>query len=149
MPLATVLARLKAAGKRVKLDFKEGAESMARALGFTDLGRRFPGSTREAPVDFLGPLFRGVEDLAIDVLRRLRQWSLTGVSISWATPGKAQLLSHLECFGFDVDLCDVPDLEAYLLAALLAPRSITADLAPYLTPADPLSQTIGRSERAA
>ncbi len=181
VPLETALYRMKAENKRVKLDLKEAGESMARALdlvatmgfsdqelwfkstvdaighqGFAYLARCFPGSTRETPVDFLGPLIHGVEDLADEVMRRLRQWGLDGASLSWATPGKAKLLDRLETFGFEVDLCDVPDLEAYLRAALLAPRSITADLTPPMGAANLMgaahktsSARRGRTGRAA
>ena len=37
------------------------------------------------------------------------------------------LFNSVERWGFNINLYDVPDLEAFLRAALMLPRSLTAD----------------------
>ena len=57
----------------------------------------------------------------------LRDWGVNRFSIAWGTPHTRRLFDQLERWGHDVNIYAVPDLAAFLQAALLLPRSLTAD----------------------
>jgi hypothetical protein len=57
----------------------------------------------------------------------LRGWGVNRFSIAWGTPHTRRLFDQLERWGHDVNIYAVPDLAAFLQAALLLPRSLTAD----------------------
>lgn len=64
---------------------------------------------------------------AIDhTLRLLRAWGVSRLSLRWSA-GVGRLLDPLEAKGWEVNLYDIPDLEAFLQASLVLPASITAD----------------------
>ncbi len=94
--------------------------------GFESLRERFPHSTISAPVDFLVPLILASEMATDHTLRLLRAWGVSRLSLRWS-PVARRLLDDLEARGWEVNLYDVPDLEAFLEASLLLPTSITAD----------------------
>jgi hypothetical protein len=48
-------------------------------------------------------------------------------SLDWRTPGIRELMDRLEEGGWEVNVYGVPDLEAFLEASLLLPKSVTAD----------------------
>ena len=54
-------------------------------------------------------------------------WGVNRFSLSWLTPEKRRLFDQMNQWGFEVNIYDVPDLEAFLQATLLLPRSITSD----------------------
>jgi hypothetical protein len=49
------------------------------------------------------------------------------LSLDWRTPAIRELMNRLEERGWKVNVYGVPDLEAFLEASLLLPRSVTAD----------------------
>ena len=49
------------------------------------------------------------------------------VSLDWRTLGARDVIDRIEGLGWPVNLYGVPDLEAFLEAALLLPASVTAD----------------------
>lgn len=57
----------------------------------------------------------------------MREWGLTRVPLDWTTPAMREGLNAMERFGWEVNIYGVPDLEAFLQAALLLPASVTAD----------------------
>jgi hypothetical protein len=57
----------------------------------------------------------------------LRGWGVNRFSIAWGTPHTRRLFDQLERSGHDINIYAVPDLAAFLQAALLLPRSLTAD----------------------
>ena len=57
----------------------------------------------------------------------LTSWGVNRFSVSWAGEHARALLESLEDFGCQVNLYAVPDLEAFLRAALMLPTSITTD----------------------
>jgi hypothetical protein len=57
----------------------------------------------------------------------LRGWGINRFSIAWGTPHTRRLFDQLQRWGHDVNIYAVPDLAAFLQAALLLPRSLTAD----------------------
>jgi hypothetical protein len=138
--------------RSVALDLKEGGEvidrvlSVVAAMGIDDgrlwfngsievlceggirrLAEAHPGATISVPVDFLGPLLLAAPALAGEVLEALRSWGVNRWSLDWRTPGIRELMDRLEERGWEVNVYGVPDLEAFLDASLLLPRSVTAD----------------------
>ena len=139
-------------GRAVALDLKEGGGSLVRVLDVVeragyeasdiafmgcvdDIGEsgvravreRFPGSDIALPVDFLGPLLTAAPSLADQVLEELRRWGVTALSLAWTTPGIRTLLDDLDRRGWRVNVFGIQDLEAFLEASLLLPRSVIAD----------------------
>ena len=57
----------------------------------------------------------------------LSSWGVNRFSVGWANPHARLLLDRLDGWGRDTNLYAVPDLEQFLRAVLLLPRSITAD----------------------
>ena len=56
----------------------------------------------------------------------LAQWGIDRFSVDWKTPSCRRIIIQLQNWGFDVNIYNVPDLEAFLQAALLLPKSITS-----------------------
>ncbi len=150
--LETCLRALRERDRSVKLDLKEGSEVIDRVLGivatigFDDgslwfngtievlcesgircLAEAYPGATISVPVDFLGPLLLAAPALAGEVLDTLRSWGVNRWSLDWLMPRIRELMDRLEERGCEVNVYGVPDLEAFLEASLLLPRSVTAD----------------------
>ena len=150
--LQSCLAALRDSRRGVVLDVKEGGRVLERALettratGFEERAVRFTGSIDvlqedgirrvatelphadiSIPVDFLAPLLLAVPDLAGKVLKTLSAWGVKSVSLAWTTPAIRELVDALELEGWQVNVYGVPDLEAFFEAALLLPRSVTAD----------------------
>ena len=81
----------------------------------------------QCPVDFLAPLVLAAPERAWDTIKLLMSWGINRFSVSWAGEHARALLESLEDFGCEVNLYAVPDLEAFLRAALMLPTSITTD----------------------
>jgi hypothetical protein len=152
LELGDLLAQLREQGRGVKLDLKEGdailddVVAAVDAHGFDDpylwfnarieaLGedgiRRLvaarPDAIVQCPVDFLAPLVLAAPEHAWDTIKLLISWGINRFSVSWAGEHARALLEYLEDFGCEVNLYAVPDLEAFLRAALMLPTSITTD----------------------
>ena len=150
--LRDCLEVLRWTGRSVKLDLKEGDAVVDEVLdlvhrfGFSDdelwfnatvpalgpegfelLRRTRARSIVQAPIDFLVPLVLAAPELARPILDAMRGWGVTRVSLDWRTPGARDVLDAIEGLGWQVNLYGVPDLEAFLEAALLMPASVTAD----------------------
>jgi phosphoglycolate phosphatase-like HAD superfamily hydrolase len=150
--LGDSLEVLRRAGRAAKLDLKEGDDlfeevlELVRATGFADdalwfngsietlcwtgvrrLRDAHPGAVLQCPIDFLVPLLIAAPVCAEDILAMLAEWGVSRVSLDWRTPGARDVLDVIEEFGWEVNLYGVPDLEAFLEAALLLPTSLTAD----------------------
>jgi beta-phosphoglucomutase-like phosphatase (HAD superfamily) len=150
--LQACLRALREQDRAAALDLKEGGEVVDRVLGIVaavrfddasllfngrieDLGEAgvrclaeaHPKATISVPVDFLGPLLLAAPVLAGEVLDTLRSWGVKRLSLDWRTPAIRKLIDHLEERGWDVNVYGVPDLQAFLEASLLLPRSVTAD----------------------
>ncbi len=54
-------------------------------------------------------------------------WVCRAIGESWRTQRKRQIFGRLTDWSFEVNIYEVPDLEAFLQAALLLPRSLTSD----------------------
>jgi len=150
--LEACLRALREQRRSVKLDLKEGGEVIDRvlgivaAMGFDEgslwfngsievlrepgirrLAEAHPQATISVPVDFLRPLLLAAPALAKQVVATLRSWGVSRWSLDWRTPGIRELMDRLEEGGWEVNVYGVPDLEAFLEASLLLPRSVTAD----------------------
>jgi beta-phosphoglucomutase-like phosphatase (HAD superfamily) len=151
MSVTGALAELRRAGKAVKLDVKDACALdellvLVAEAGLADEDLWFngrldvlgedgvrairaahPGAAIQVPVDFLGPLVTAMPDTAVALLRTLASWGVTRLSVAWAAPGGRDLFEQLDEWGYEVNLYAVRDLEQFLRAALMLPRSITAD----------------------
>lgn len=150
--LRDLLETLRWIGRSVKLDLKEGGDVVEEVLelttdfgfrddelwfnasiealgeaGFDRIRHARPGAVRQCPIDFLVPLLLAAPHAAERVLELVAGWGITRVSLDWSTPGVRDVLDAIESRGWEVNLYGVPDLEAFLEAALLLPASVTAD----------------------
>jgi hypothetical protein len=57
----------------------------------------------------------------------LTDWGINRFSISWKQPNPRDLFDQMDLWGYQVNIYDVPDLENFLQAVLLLPRSVTSD----------------------
>ena len=95
--------------------------------GFRRLRQTFPDAVIQCPVDFMAPLILAMPERAKEILSSLTEWGISRVSIKWDNLAKRQALDSIESWGYEVNIYNVPDLEALLKAALLLPTSLTAD----------------------
>lgn len=139
-------------GKSIKLDLKESAvllEKMLALLGrhkveSTDLWfngnvevlqkdgvaalfTAYPGAVIQCPIDFLAPMIISLPEKTRETLELFWEWGINRFSLGWKTPGMTGLLNQLDQWQFDVNIYNVPDLESFLRAVLLQPKSITSD----------------------
>jgi hypothetical protein len=98
-----------------------------REDGFRRLAGAFPEAVVQCPVDFLVPLILGAPTKALGVLDVLHGWGINRFSINWKAPDKQEILDKLERWGYELNIYNVPDLEAFLKAVVLLPRSVTSD----------------------
>ena len=152
LPLRVCLEALRRSGRSVKLDLKDGGAVVDEVLdlvsgfgfsdeelwfnatvqtlgpdGFARLRKVRPHAIRQAPIDFLVPLLLAAPDIAQPTLDAMRDWGITRVSLDWRTLGARDVIDRIEGLGWPVNFYGVPDLEAFLEAALLLPASVTAD----------------------
>jgi hypothetical protein len=150
--LVDCLEQVREHGRSAKLDFKENSDAVERALGeverlgfddrslwfnsaieclgadgFRSLAARHPGATMSCPVDFLAPLVLAAPDVARNVVGTLRGWGVNRFSLSWKTERFHDVFGGLEAANCDVNIYGIPDLAAFIEAAQLLPRSVTAD----------------------
>lgn len=134
----------------VKLDLKDpGLTSrvieLLRASGFTDdriwitinieelrrgglklIMEAFPGAIKQCPVDSLSGLMSDSPAEARKYIGMLANWGIDRFSVNWSTPSSRRLITQLQNWGFEVNIYNVPNLESFLQAALLIPKSITS-----------------------
>jgi len=150
--LEHMLQKLHKHGRSVKFDFKEGGVVIDQVLdliatcgfsdeqlwfngnverlgqvGFQQLAQKHPKAILQCPVDYMAALALGVPAKARETLELYRSWGMNRFSVSWRTTLMRPLIAHLGEWGFAVNIYDVPDLESFLRAVLLLPRSITSD----------------------
>ncbi len=94
--------------------------------GFRRISSSLPGAILQCPIDFLCPMLLGAPDNAREILEMLGRWGVKRLSLSWSQPSVRRAFEQLSAWGCEVNLRDVPDLEGFLQAALLLPRSLTA-----------------------
>jgi hypothetical protein len=74
----------------------------------------------------LGHMMSASSAEALKFLRMLCSCGIDRFSVNWSTPGSRRIIIQLQNWDFDVNIYNVPDLEGFLQAALLLPKSITA-----------------------
>lgn len=141
--------------RALKLHLREGGEQLPRLLallerhdlrgdqlafsgsleqlgekGFRTLRQSHPEAVLQCPVDFLGALVTLLPDHAQRILDTLRDWGIDRFCVDWRAPQGRRLAAELTRMGCELELRGVPDLESFLSAALLLPRSISADFEP-------------------
>jgi hypothetical protein len=140
-----------AGGKRVKLDVKEpdlidellelvgrsGAASndlwfngRVDVLGrqaFRRVRSACPAATVQCPIDALVPAIVANLRRPRAALDKLADWGIDRFSLAWATGPTALVLDQLDRWGHQVNLYAVDDLEEFLQAVMLLPRSVTSD----------------------
>ncbi len=152
LSLDRLLERLCQTGKSVKLDLKAGGILVDKVLefitkffledvrlwfngnverlqeeGFRKLADAHPDSVLQCPVDFLAPLIISAPEKAKDILDMFTSWGANRFSIDWNAENLRTFFDQMDEWGFEVNIYNVPDLEAFLQAVLLIPRSITSD----------------------
>jgi len=86
-----------------------------------------PRAVVQCPVDLLGPVAATEPDEAKQLVEAMTHRGVNRFSVSWSNPHARLLLDRLDEWGHEVNIYAVPDLEQFLRAVLLLPRSITAD----------------------
>ncbi len=146
------LNRLLNTGKSIKFDLKAGSVLVDKCLKFTDsfqfdesrlwfngnverlhqegfrkLSQAYPNAIIQCPVDFLAPLISSAPEKAKEILDLFVNWGMNRFSINWQTQDMRHFFDQMDKWGFEVNIYNVPDLESFLQAVLLMPRSITSD----------------------
>ncbi len=152
LTLDRLLERLHSAGKSAKFDLKAGGTVLDKVLervdrydfaatrlwfngnveklkdeGFRRLARAHPKAVLQCPVDFLAPLICNAPETAREMLEMFRTWGINRFSISWETQDMRSFFNQMDKWGFEVNIYEVPDLNSFLEAVLLMPRSLTTD----------------------
>jgi len=152
LPLDDILEACKESKKAIKLDLKENGFLLDKILsllgnhsfnaanlwfngrievlkeeGFCSIAAAYPASIIQCPIDSLVPLILSVPNRALVILDMFRDWGINRFSISWNTINLRQVLDKLDKWGFEANIYNVPDLESFLRAVLLQPKSITSD----------------------
>ena len=147
-----LLSRLRERGKSVKLDLKAGGVLVDKVLELVDahdfedtalwfngnverlqehrirqLARERPSAVLQCPVDFLAPLICSVPQKAKEILDMFGEWGINRFSINWLTNDMRTFFDQMDRWGFEVNIYNVPDLEAFLRAVVLMPHSVTSD----------------------
>ena len=91
------------------------------------LAETHPGAIVQCPVDFLAPLICSAPVKAKEILDMFTEWGVNRFSINWQTQDMRQFFDEMDCWGFEVNIYNVPDLETFLQAVLLMPHSVTSD----------------------
>ena len=152
LTLDSALKKIKKHGRAIKLDLKAGEQVLDSALeqikehqiddedlwfnanierlkeaGFRRIQEEHPDAILQAPIDFLRPLMLVIPEKAHDTLEMLVDWGINRFSISWVRPDLRKLFDQMDQWDYEVNIYNVPDLEAFLQAVLLLPRSVTSD----------------------
>jgi hypothetical protein len=140
-----------AAGKSVKLDVKQsdvaddllelvgrsgvaghdlwfnGRIDVLGGEGFRRLRREWPTATVQCPIDALAPVIVAMPGRGRAALDELAAWGVDRFSLAWGTRPIALLLDHLDRWGHEANLYAIENLDEFLQAVMLRPRSVTAD----------------------
>ncbi len=139
-------------GKSIKLDLKENGILLEKVLdllrrhrvesadlwfngnvdvlqkeGVAQLTASCPEAIIRCPVDFLTPMIINLPEKTRETLELFCEWGINRFSLDWETQGITGLLNQLDQWDFETNIYNVPDLESFLKAVLLQPKSITSD----------------------
>ena len=152
LTLDRLLGSLHKAGKSAKFDLKAGGAVLDKVLavvdtydfgdtrlwfngnverlqeeGFRRLASAHPKAVLQCPVDFLAPLICDAPKRAAEILEMFTTWGINRFSMSWETQDMRTFFDQMDTWGYEVNIYEVPNLNSFLQAVLLMPRSITAD----------------------
>ena len=152
LELEEVMQKIGRFGKSVKFDLKEGGTTVdcvfgllisesieeprlwfngnvevLEESGFRRLRKAYPSAIVQCPIDALLPQILEAPEAARRELLRFQSWGISRFSIEWGPAHMAQVIDLLAEWGFEANIYKVPDLDGFLHAVLLSPRSITAD----------------------
>ncbi|MGC9324918.1 MAG: hypothetical protein ACP5G0_09270 [Desulfomonilia bacterium] len=117
--------------KKIGIDSHEiwisaSVDKMNRAMVHL-IRKEFPHAILQTPVDFLRTLLRISPRNAYRSLEMFHQWGIDRFSVNWKSAESRKFIIKLQHMGYDVNIYNVPDLEAFLQAVLLLPTSLTSD----------------------
>ena len=95
--------------------------------GFRKLGSAHPDAILQCPIDFLAPLICSATDKAKEILEMFTSWGINRFSIDWQNENLHPFFGQMDEWRFEVNIYNVSDLESFLQAMILMPRSITSD----------------------
>lgn len=125
--LAELLALVDRTGVSSRDLWFNGRVDVLGEAGFRRLRRASPEATVQCPIDALAAVIVAAPDRARAVLDVMASWGVDRFSLAWGTAHMALLLDHLDGWGHEVNLYAVENLDDFLRAVLLLPRSVTAD----------------------
>lgn len=94
--------------------------------GLKSFSEKFPNSIRQTPVDFMSSLILSSPIEFRGYLEMLSRSGFNRFSVNWKTRTCRKMVAEIQNRGFDVNIYNVPDLDAFLQAILLMPRSVTS-----------------------
>ena len=86
-----------------------------------------PHAILQCPIGFVAPLICSAADKAKEILEMFTSWGINRFSIDWQAENLHPFFDQMDEWGFDVNIYNVCDLESFLQAVILMPRSITSD----------------------
>jgi len=95
--------------------------------GFRKLMKNHPLAIIQCPIDNLIFQIRQSPEEAHEYLLLLKSWGINRFSVKWDTQELLDILDQMDFWGFNINIYNVPDLESFLKAVLLLPKSITSD----------------------
>ncbi len=150
--LREVMEKIGAAGRAIKLDLKAGGSLLDQVLeliaendladkdlwfnanieklkeqGFRRLAKAHPKAIIQCPIDFLAPLTLTTPDKAHETLQMLTKWGINRFSIRWDQEELRAIFDQMDLWEYEVNIYNVPDLESFLQAVYMLPRSVTSD----------------------
>ncbi len=152
LTLAEMVLAVAKHDRGIKLDLKGGRDVLDRVLqvvadadftedrlwfngdidttgeeGFRRIRAERPGAIVQAPIGWLSPLIAAAPEEAHTTLEMLTSWGISRFSVNWNRDPVRELVDELTGWGYEVNIYNVPDLEAFLEATLLLPASVTSD----------------------
>jgi len=91
------------------------------------LSAAFPKALMQCSVDFLSHMILADPEESLKTFQRLRQWGFKRFSVTWNQSQARKVIERLQSWGLEVHIDGVQNLEEFLQAALLLPRSIASD----------------------
>jgi len=150
--LDKALDKIKLFDRAVKIDLKAGGMLLEKVLemvaekglsdeslwfnadieqlmeqGFKLLASAHPDAIIQCPINFLAPLIVAAPEQAHKTMQMLNDWGINRFSISWEQSHLRDLFDQMDQWGYEVNIYGVSDLENFLQAVLLTPRSVTSD----------------------
>ncbi len=146
------IAKLANSASGIKLDIKGGVDVLDRVLesiaslqlpddrlwfngeiegigeqGFRRIRAAHPAAIVQCPIGWLDPLLGAAPEEARRLLEMLADWGIGRFSVNWEDANARAMFEKLAGWGYDVNFYGVLDLEGFLKAVVMLPRSVTSD----------------------